>query len=143
MTFVNELIPESEKEKFTFPVMTDPDGFKPTLWKWTIDREREAFLVSTRSEGGGYEGTQLTKHHVLCWKGELIYFAADPILGGRVDAGQIMQWRVHHVQIPSSLKSKQEAVLQLIREALDVKGYVYDRQYYVAVNVTFDNSASL
>lgn len=141
MAFVNEKIPEAEKEKFTFPVVTDPDGFKPTLWKWTIDREQEAFLVFTRSEGGGYEGTQLTWHCVLNWKGELIHFAADPILGGHVDAGQIMVWRVYHVQIPSTLQSKREAVLQLIREALDAVGYVYDREHYVAVNITFDRPA--
>lgn len=52
MAFVNELIPEELKSKFPFPVKTRPDGSKPTLWKWTIDRQRDAYLVVTESVGG-------------------------------------------------------------------------------------------
>ena len=37
MAFVNELIPEEEKAKFTFPVYTAHDGSKPTLYMWMID----------------------------------------------------------------------------------------------------------
>lgn len=58
MGFINERIPEEEKKKFTFPVMTSPSGRQPTLNKWTIDREREAFLVLANAGGGGIKVLQ-------------------------------------------------------------------------------------
>lgn len=142
MTFINELIPEEEKKKFTFPVSTRADGSKPTLWKWTIDRERNAFLVATRTEGGGYEGTQLTEHYVLSWNDNLIRFAGDPQTSGSMETGQVMAWRVHQLVIPSVLQQKQEEVLQLIREALDSKDWPYRRGSFVAMNIEFDFSSS-
>jgi len=142
MAFVNERIPDVEKENFGFSVFTQPDGSKPTLSRWTIDRERNAFLVLTHTEGGGYEGTQPTEHYVLSWNGNLIRFAGDAKSSGSMEAGQMMSWRVHHMVIPSTLENKWEMVLQLIREALDAKGWLYDRDCLVAVNVEFDLSSS-
>ena len=142
MTFVNELIPESEKEKFTFSVQTAYDGSKPTLWKWTIDREKGVFLVLTKSEGGAYEGTQVTEHYVLNWKGNLIHFAGAPVVSGSIETGQVMSWRVHHLVIPSALIGRQEEVMNLIREALDAMGWLYRRERVAAVNVDFDLCSS-
>jgi len=59
MAFVNELIPEELKENFPFKVVTAPDGSKPTLWKWTIDRERDAFLVVVDILGGGTKALRM------------------------------------------------------------------------------------
>ncbi|PPD49457.1 MAG: hypothetical protein CTY12_10770, partial [Methylotenera sp.] len=72
MPFIVEQMPEEAKEKLPFNVSTRPDGSKHTLWKWVVDKERDAYLVFARSEGGGYEGTQLTKHYILSWQGHLI-----------------------------------------------------------------------
>jgi hypothetical protein len=63
MGFINERIPEEEKKKFTFPVMTYPDGDTPTLRKWTIDREREAYMVHTKTGGGA---SRYSKDRFLC-----------------------------------------------------------------------------
>ena len=142
MTFVNELIPESEKEKFTFPVTTKHDGSKPTLWKWTIDRDRNAYLVFTKSVGGGYEGTPLTKFFVLNWNGKLIYLCAEPLGTSRKPAGVVMSWRIHKLDIPSDLPNTQEELMQIIREAFAMMGDLYDGEQYVAVNVDFDLSPS-
>lgn len=142
MTFINELIPEAEKEKFTFPVSTRADGSKPTLWKWTIDRERNAFLVLINAEGGGYEGTPLTKHFVLSWNRHLVSLSADPLGTSRVETGVVMSWRVHRLNLPTSLQDRQEDVIRLIREAFSTRGDIYDGEQYAAVNVEFDLSSS-
>lgn len=143
MAFVNEIISEAEKEKITFPVSTRRDGSKPTLSKWTIDRGREAYLVVTHIWGGGYEGTPEEYRYVLNWKGALIHFSAGHQLSGSKDTGYVLSWRVYRLNIPSTLQDMKEEILQLIREALDIRGRIYDREVYAAVNVNFDISTSL
>lgn len=142
MAFVNELIPEEEKERFSFPVSERRDGSKPTLWKWTVDRDRDAFLVFTNAEGGGYEGTQLTKHFVLSWKGKLVTLCADPLPALRNDAGVIKPWRIHKLRIPLVLHSQREEVIQLIREAFSTMGDVYDGEQYASVIVEINGAES-
>lgn len=138
MTFVNELIPEEQKDKFPFPVSTRPDGSKPTLYKWTIDRERDAYLVVTNVLGGGYEGTPPDYYYVLCWKGEQVSFAAEQRFSGNKVEGQEVSWRVHRLDIPTVLQGREKEIMQLIQEALDVQGWLYDRSCLVAVNVQFN-----
>lgn len=138
MTFVNELIPEAEKDKFPFPVFTRTDGSKPTLWKWTIDRERSVYLVCVKKEGGSYEGTPETRHYILKWKENLISFAGESVITGRVKIDQAISWHIHHLAIPPSLINRKDKVLILIREALEAMGWLYDRECLVAVNVNFD-----
>lgn len=138
MVFINELIPETEKNSLKFYVKTYPDGTKPTLYKWTIDREREAFLVHTCSWGGPYEGTQITKHFVLSWKGELIHISADPLPTIYTEKGPAMSWRVHRLDFPSKLDQK-ETVFQLVREAFTCMGESFDGDQFVNVSVEFDN----
>lgn len=139
MAFVNEYIPEEEKAKFTFSVHTDRNGFKPTLRKWTVDRDRNAFLVFTDSEGGGYEGTPITKHFVLSWAGELIHLSAAPSPCFRDEKGGVVKpWRLHDLRIPPALTGQRDEVLQLIRDAFRTMGDLYDGDQYTAVNVHFD-----
>jgi hypothetical protein len=137
MAFVNELIPEEQKAKFPFPVSTRPDGSKPTLWKWTIDRERDAYLVLINAGGGGHVGTPLTEYYILNWRGELIRFVGEPQVSGTKETGQVLSWRVYSLVISSTLEERKEEVLQLIRDALDAMGLLYKRDRVVAVNVEF------
>ena len=137
MAFVNELIPEEKKDKFPFPVKTNPDGLKPTLWKWTIDREQDAYLVVTNVLGGGYEGTPPDYYYVLNWGGDLVSFAAEEQLSGSKESGAVLTWKVHRLEVPAALQEKRVEVLQLIREALDVQGRFYNRNHLMAVNVQF------
>lgn len=139
MAFVNELIPEAEKAKFTFPVSISPfDGSKPTLWKWTIDRERDAYLVVTDVKGGGYSGTQPDYYYVLCWKGEQIFFAARKQMSGSKEDGFVLTWQMHRLEIPPQLQGREDEVIRLIQEALDERGEFCDRAGLAAVNVWFD-----
>lgn len=138
MAFVNELIPEEEKVKFDFPVTTLRDGSKPTLWKWAIDRERRAFLVHAKSEGGSYEGTPEDKYYVLSWHGSLVNFVGTSKFSGNMNDGYILYWNIRGIRIPPELTNAQHDVLALIREALDVMGWLYDRSRITAINVDFD-----
>jgi len=142
MTFVNELSPEEQKDKFPFPVKTRPDGSKPTLYKWTIDRERDAYLVVTNVLGGGYEGTPPDYYYVLTWNGEQVSFAAEESLSSSKENGTVVSWKIHHLDIPSVLEEHKNQVLQLIRDALDAQGWLYDRSRVSAVNVQFDSFAN-
>jgi len=56
----------------------------------------------------------------------------------------VMSWRIHQLDIPVSLKleQKEKEVLQLIGEALDALGWLYDRDCLFEVNVNFDLSSS-
>jgi hypothetical protein len=131
MAFVNELIPEGQKDKFPFAVYTAHDGSKPTLYKWTIDQERKSYLVKVREEGGGY---------VLSWKGELVHFQCDPYSSGSKASGRELSLRVYHLTLPTALQDQEEEVQQLIREALDARGWLYDRHSYATVNIKFELS---
>lgn len=138
MAFVNEKIPEAEKNKFNFQVKTYPDGSKPTLYKWTIDRERNAVLVKTSSQGGNADGLDtLTEYYALCWQNDVIHFAGDPRMNGDRASGQVMNWFVHDLVVPPHLQDHIENILQLVRDALDAKGWLYDRSCLIAVNVEF------
>ena len=138
MAFVNEIIPEEEKAKFTFPVSTQRDGSKPTLYMWTIDRKRNAFLVHTKSDGGSYEGTPEEMHYVLSWHGSLINFIGTYAIGGNLDEGYVISWHLRELVLPPELKMLDEDAFALIREAMDVMGLRFNRTRIAAVNVHFD-----
>lgn len=137
MAFVNELIPEEQKDKFPFPVQIGYDGSKPTLYMWTIDRERDVFLVRVREVGGGYEGTPVTTHFIMSWHGNLISIAADRVGVTEDENGVVLTWRVHRLVIPPGLQEQREAVVSLIKEAFATMGDIYDGEQYAAVNIDF------
>jgi len=53
MAFVNEAVPEEQKSKFDPKVFFNPTQFNGPIemFRWTIDRERDVFLI--RLGGGG------------------------------------------------------------------------------------------
>lgn len=137
MAFVNELIPEEQKDMFPFSSYTAYDGSKPTLWKWTIDRERDVYLVHVGGDGGGYEGTPITKHFIMSWHGNLISISADPLNVTETQEGVVMHWRLHRLVVPPVLQDQREAVETLIKEAFATMGRIYDGEKFSAVNVEF------
>jgi len=137
MAFINEHIPEEVKEEFTFPVSTRPDGSKPTLSKWTIDRKRNAFLVITKIVGGGYSGTDPEEYFVLSWNKQLIKFSGSYKTSGGKGNGYSMTWHLSEVEIPPCIEEKRSEVLTLISEALDTKGMFFSRASIVSVSVGF------
>jgi len=137
MAFVNEIIPEEEKEKFTFDVFTRPDGSKPTLWKWTIDRERDARLVISNIIGGGYDGTEPVQYFVMIWRGQLITFCGQYKVGGSWEEGYLLTWQVTNLKTPESIEHRKAEAMELIKEALDLKGQDYVKKNLKSVAVNF------
>lgn len=137
MTFVNEIIPDQEKLKIDFPVQTLSDGTMPTLWKWSIDRDKGAVLIHTGSSGGGYEGTQETQHYVLKWEESLIRFSGDASLDSE---SKTVTWKIHRLVIPLHLISRQAEILTLIKEGLDAIGWLYRRSRVNSVVVNFEDA---
>ena len=142
MAFVNEIIPEEEKAKFNFPVSTLRDGSKPTLHKWTIDRERDVFIVHTKSEGGSYEGTPEERHVVLSWRSCPVNFIGTYAIEGSSDEGYVISWHIRDLVIPPELKIHERDVLALISEAVDAMGLRFKRNQIAAVHVHFDLSSA-
>ena len=138
MPFIAEKMPDEAKEKLPFKVFTDYSGDKPTLSKWAVDKERDAYFVLINKEGGAYEGTQLTKHYVLNWTGHLISISADPKAPTFSEAGATMHWRIHKLNIPIELKNKQEEVMGLIKEAFRAVGDLFNGERFFAVEVEFN-----
>ena len=138
MAFINEHIPEEVKAKFTFPVSTRPDGSKPTLWKWTIDRERNIYLVLTGVLGGGVSGTQPTDQYVLNWDNLQIRFEGNCDISGDVETKYSLLWKVRNVDFPSGNDEKRKEIYKVIEEALNAKGWRYKRETVNDVTVLFE-----
>ena len=56
MPFIAEKMPEEAKEKLPFKVFTDYNGEKPTLGRWAVNKEQDAYIVLINKEGGGIRG---------------------------------------------------------------------------------------
>ena len=123
MTFVNELIPEEQKDKF------DPEVFKLNLayppmrpYRWTIDREREIFLIKVGAHGyGGGQGDGFIPpvFYTLSWKGQVIKFDVRIWSTGKfIDGDLDLNWEIFNIKLPPSLENKQAEVFELIQEAI-------------------------
>lgn len=151
MTFINELIPEKEKAGFDFPAYVASDGSKPTLWKWTADKERDAYLVNTDVKGGAYDGNPELRRFVLLFEKHAVFFWAEPktfkaklvFPTGRAGnpptpASTDLLWSVRDLEIPPDLLPLKREILKIIEEALIARGYVYDPERFGTISVTFE-----
>lgn len=139
MAFVIEKIPQEQFATSSQQLI----GFNPKLCsRWAIDRDRDAFIVVNRTEGGAYEGTQATEYYTLSWKKELIRIVAEPLPSTYVEQGAVMSWRVRRLDIPEALQHQKEEVAQLIKDAFAAVGDCFNGHEYFAVNVEFKLSLS-
>jgi hypothetical protein len=134
MSFIVEKIPQE--------VLARPDaeqiGFNLELsTNWVVDRNRDAFIILTKKEGGPYKGTQVTKYYTLSWKNELIHMAADPLPKSFTEQGAVMSWRVHKLTLPEVLQSRKDEVLQLIRDAFGAIGEFFNGERFMSLDVEF------
>lgn len=68
MAFVNEYIPTEDKKKYN---MTDDSNFYLAgTNSWTVDREREMFLM--HRAGGGPESPEKEMYWAFFWRGHLL-----------------------------------------------------------------------
>ncbi|MGY6277024.1 hypothetical protein [Methylomonas sp. MgM2] len=134
MSFVIEKIPQEELARPD----ADQIGFNLQLsTRWAVDRNRDAFIILTKKEGGPYEGTQVTDYYTLSWKNEFIHIAADPLPKTFTGQGAVMSWRVHKLTLPKVLQSQKDEVLQLIRDAFGAIGEFFNGKRFISVDVEF------
>lgn len=81
MAFVNEFVPEEQKDKFDPEVFKLSPAFPPIEpYRWTIDRERDIFLIqvgASGSGGGQGDGYIPPNFYTLSCQEELIKFEAQ------------------------------------------------------------------
>jgi len=134
MGFVNFLMTDEDKEKIYFPVASSSDGRRTTLWKWTVDEERNAFMVLAGIEGGPHADTDEEFRFVLVYKGFRIGFLAEKDSMQRKCTGRDIFWRVYGVGFPETVS--RDEVQDLIVDALTVFGGLWDGEHY-RVSVEF------
>lgn len=135
MAFTNELISDADKHRIdwtTFRAWAASPPHGP--WKWTIDRERDVFFV--RLEGPGPDAER-PETYALCWRGNLIRVEADVTARGEFKTGVDATWNVRKLDTPPELAASREEIVQLLREAIQAFGLIYEpeRVRSVLVNV--------
>lgn len=132
MAFVVEKIPQEQLTTSSQKLI----GFNTKLCsRWAIDRDREAFIILNRTEGGSYEGTQITEYYTLSWKSELIRIVAEPLPSTCIEQGAVMSLRIRYLTIPETFQCQKEEVFQLIKDAFTAVGDCFNGHEYFAVNV--------
>lgn len=135
MEFVNEIISEEEKRRIDwtqFKWWPSSDPHRP--WKWTIDRDRDAFLVMLVGRGRDGDHPEI---YAFYWKGDVIRFEAESDGKGMFATGVDMFWKVSNIEIPLHLQKQQEEILIALRAAIDAHGSIYDRENVKSVHVEF------
>ncbi len=107
--YVNEYVPETEKQSFAIPGMTE--RYKPD--KWTINREKGCILFKYNADSGN----PAEEHFAFVYAGTVIAM----VLGGSEFAGSgMVKWKIKQISIPEKLN--EDAVLAELREALAAYG---------------------
>src|SRR3982750_4496983 len=82
---------------------------------WTIDRERNVFLVWTR---GGTEDDQSSVQFALWWNGEVVEIDTEREAIGKFKEHVDITWKLRYLRIPASLQAPREEVILVLKEAL-------------------------
>ncbi|WAR43266.1 hypothetical protein [Methylomonas rapida] len=138
MTFVNELISEEEKNTFDFSIIELPYQPRPRLYKWTIDRERNAFLIWVRQ-------VREPPHHEIyafIWKG----LRFEPWLlykGEKSTNGKwIHIWTIDNVYLPKNfplLNKDHDEMRAALEEALLVEKTAEFQQFDNVEEIRIEN----
>ena len=137
MAFVNELISEADKARIDWSQFKWWEYSPPHRpWMWTIDRDRDAFLI--RLAPPGYDDTH-TRPEVfaLVLHGHVVRLEGYASGSGPGKFWDHMKWRIVKVVIPTALGQPQGDVLHLIEEALKAHGDLFDTSHLKQVDVEF------
>jgi hypothetical protein len=128
MAFVNEKISECDREYFYSLNLKSP--FTDELvepWKWTIDREREIFLVGLAGQGS--EHSEIPMYYALVWKKNVIIIETFSGGTGSYSTGVEKWWRIPSIRIPECMAAEKDKVVELVKEAFDAHGSGYKRDH--------------
>lgn len=141
MAFVNEIIPESAKAEFKFPVKTLSDGSKPTLWKWTIDKARDIVLITTSKEGGTYEGSNEARNFMLQLQNRQVTFTGDCKYTSKSNIEIEVEWIVSNICPIDGNTANSIEIEKIIVEALTEMGWLYSTTNVSRASVAFDRKS--
>jgi hypothetical protein len=137
MAFVNEFVNAADKARIDWTQFKPEHFSKPHRpWKWTIDRERDAFLLLLEQTGRDETNTR-PDVFILAWKDESIRIEARVTGSGTGKFWDTLCWTVSKVDIPPGLQDSEAAVLQLVREALTAHGRLFDTTHLRTITVKF------
>lgn len=125
MVFVNEAIPEQDKQKVNdivnYQTISAIDRwvhqFTGLNW-WTVDRERGAYLINLGG-GGSPDDMGRMPYAVLVIDDQVVLFNVVSKGTGDNMAGLNKIKEIYNLHIPHALESRREEIKQLIREALE------------------------
>lgn len=131
MAFVNEFILEEEKYRFQ-DWKEALSGFPFIPWKWTIDRERDVFLVGL---GGGGGRVEIPEFFALSWHGEVIEFRGYEQVNGTKEEGIEISWKM--LLDPQMLETRIPGSVDLLKEAICAYGQTYKNENVKNVHIEF------
>lgn len=137
MAFINEPIPESDRAKYNACHIRKSWGGELVASRWTIDRERDAFLVFLGGTGDERQGDR-PYLYALAWQGAVTYFSAWVEAHGNWHDGVRMRCRLFNIGIPRPLANRAGEVLQLMRDAIDVEAFGHRRDRVTEFHIQMD-----
>lgn len=136
MAFVNERISENDREYFNSFSLKSPFTDQPLYAReWTIDRERDVFLVGLG--GRGTYDSDIPMFYALIWENEVILLDTYCKGEGNYSTGIEMWWKITKIIAPDALIKNMEEMLELIKEAFDAIGFAGVRECVTKVNFDF------
>jgi hypothetical protein len=157
MAFVNEAIPEQDKQKvnalINYQTISAIDRWvhqfgEPRLW--TVDRERDVYLIDLGG-GGGPDDTGRMPYAALAVGDQVVLFNVVGHAQGCGEKG--LKWHkvIYNLYIPQSLEFRRDEIKHLIRSALEERAYflptinggtianpnTVDRENIISFNVEF------
>lgn len=122
MTFVNEKIPDADREKY---------GIDEYFLSWTVDRDMDAFLL-----GKGVYDPHL-RTFILCWKGHSMRVGAEEYAQGNTEIGITIDYKINRIDVPDALQQEKVEIHQLLEEALNAYGTSGRRPPSTTMNITY------
>lgn len=139
MPFINEDISNEDKDNLSSELLDEYKKGRQMIGKWTIDRDRDAFLVVVEVNGGGASDSPKRTRFVLCLEGNLINFEADQYRNVVGNSEVTLIWKIRTIDIPGLIRDRKSEIFGLIEEALDARGFLYRRECLSGVVVEFSS----
>jgi hypothetical protein len=134
MAFVNEYIPDADKQRIDFSKIEHPMHRKPIIIpsEWTIDRERDISLLYL---GGGIG--DIPHFFVFYWQGKTInVFLRSTYIGDYPNSDTEVTWRLEFLGRLANVPENE--VIKTLKEALFTRGYTSIKYREKIKEVHFD-----
>jgi hypothetical protein len=121
MTFVTEAIQEADKPWFESFKLKSPFTDIPTSpSKWTVDHERQMFLVSLGGEG--MKGSEMPLYYAFICNGMVLKLETTEDAKGSPESGVEVTWHVTKILVPKVLGVDDSQLSAWIKQAFQAQG---------------------